>query len=134
MNPNIIYSAILFKNIILVEYSEYVFGSDFDSIITSSKDLKENEGKVELDDKHNYFYIKEKEINFITIVDKSFPEKTVFAFLLLIKNEFNNKINKEKKIENSKSITKNCLKEYSDVLKQKARFFQENYNEESEDC
>ena len=129
MNPNIIYSAILFKNIILVEYSDYKISSHINLIKTLSEDLKENEGIIEFNN-INCFYIKEKEIKFITLVYKSFPEKNVKDFLLSIKDEFNNKINKEKKIENSNSITDFYLKEYTDVLKEKMRFNQENIETE----
>jgi len=123
MISNFYYTAILYKNIILVDHSEYEFNF-YKEVKTFSKKFKENEGIFKRSDTHNYVYIKDNEITFFTIVDNTVPEKTILAFLLSIKDEFNNKINREQAIDDS--ISEYCLKDFEIVLEEKMKFYEEN--------
>ena len=123
MISNFYYSAILYKNIILVEHSEYEFNF-YKEVKTFSTKFKENEGIFKRSDTHNYVYIKDNEITFFTIVDSTVPEKTILAFLISIKDEFNNKINREQTIDDS--ISEFCLKDFESVLEDKMKFYEEN--------
>jgi len=123
MMSSFYYSAILFKNIILVDHSDYEYNF-YKEVKNFSKNFNEKEAIYKRSETHNYVYIKENEITFFAIVDSSVPEKTVLAFLLSIKDEFNNQINKEQTIEDS--ITEYCLKEFENVLEEKMNFYEKN--------
>lgn len=123
MISNFYYTAILYKNIILVDHTEYEFNF-YKEVKTFSKNFKENEGIFKRSDTHNYIYIKDNEITFFTIVDNTVPEKTILAFLMSIKDEFNNKINREQTIDDS--ISEFCLREFEGVLEEKMKFYEDN--------
>ena len=123
MNSSFYYSAILFKNIILVDHSDY--GNNFYRDVKKlSKKFNQKEGIYKFSDTHNFAFIKEDEIIYFTIIDSFVPEKTVFAFLFSIRDEFNNKINKEQTIEDS--VTEYCLKDFENVLEENMKFYDKN--------
>ena len=123
MISNFYYTAIMYKNIILVDHTEYEYNF-YKEVKTFSKNFKENEGVFKRSETHNYIYIKDNEITFFTIVDSSVPEKTILAFLMSIKDEFNNKINRENSIDDS--ISEFCLKDFEGVLEEKMKFYEDN--------